>query len=56
MRLVMEKEHWLDREGAAALAVAAAFSCTEAAKYQGKKVAVVLCGRNLSPEVMRRIS
>ena len=53
MRLVMEKEHWLI-EGAAALAVAAFLH--EAAKYQGKKVAVVLCGRNLSPEVMRRIS
>ena len=53
MRLVMEKEHWLI-EGAAALAVAAFLH--EAGKYQGKKVAVVLCGRNLSPEVMRRIS
>jgi threonine dehydratase len=53
MRLVLEKEHWLI-EGAAALAVAAFLQ--EAGKYEGKKAAIVLCGRNVSPEVLRRIS
>ena len=52
MRLVLEKEHWLI-EGAAALAVAAFLR--EAGRYQGKRAAVVLCGRNLSPEALRRI-
>ena len=52
MRLVLEKEHWMI-EGAAALAVAAYLQ--ESAKYARKRVAIVLCGRNVSPEVMRRI-
>lgn len=52
MRLVLEKEHWVI-EGAAALAVAAYLQ--EAKKYAGRKVAIVLCGRNVSPEVLRRI-
>ena len=53
MRLVLEREHWLI-EGAAALAVAAFLQ--ESAKYRDKRAAVVLCGRNISPEALRRIS
>lgn len=52
MRLVLEKEHWLI-EGAAALAVAAYLQ--EAGRYRGKRAAIVLCGRNLSPEALARI-
>ena len=47
MRLVLETEHWLI-EGAAAVAVAAFRK--ESARYQGKTAAIVICGRNLSPE------
>ena len=52
MRLVLETEHWLI-EGAAAVAVAAFLR--EAHRYQGKTVAIILCGRNVSPEVLRRV-
>ena len=52
MRLVLDKEHWVI-EGAAALAVAAYLQ--EARRYAGRKVAIVLCGRNVSPEVLHRI-
>jgi threonine dehydratase len=52
MRLVMETEHWVI-EGAAGVAVAAFVK--EAAKYEGKKVAVVICGRNLSVDVGRAL-
>ena len=52
MRFTLEMEHWLI-EGAAAVAVAAFRK--ESALYQGKTAAVVLCGRNLSPEALRRI-
>lgn len=52
MRLVLETEHWLI-EGAAAVAVAAFLR--EAGRYQGKHAAIVLCGRNLSPEALGRI-
>ena len=52
VRLVLEREHWLI-EGAAALAVAAWMQ--EAERYRNKRAAVVLCGRNLSPEVMRQV-
>jgi len=48
MRLIMEAEHWIV-EGAAAVALAAFRK--EARRYAGKKAAVVLCGRNVSPEV-----
>lgn len=51
MRLVLETEHWLI-EGAAAVAVAAYLN--EARQYEGKRVVVVVCGRNVSPEVLRR--
>jgi threonine dehydratase len=52
MRLMLEKEHWVI-EGAAALAVAAFLQ--EAERYRGKRVAIVLCGRNVSPEVMQKV-
>lgn len=53
MRLVLETEHWLI-EGAAGVAVAA--FCREARRYEGQNVVIVLCGRNLSPEVLRRLA
>jgi len=52
MRLVLEAEHWVI-EGAAALAVAAFRQ--DAHRWAGKTVAIVLCGRNVSPEVWRRV-
>ena len=52
MRLILETEHWVI-EGAAAVAVAAYLK--EAARYQGKTVAIVICGRNVSPDVLRRL-
>ncbi len=52
MRLAFEAEHWLI-EGAAGVALAGFLK--EAGRYAGKTVVVVLCGRNLSPEVMRRV-
>jgi threonine dehydratase len=50
MRFMLETEHWLI-EGAAAVAVAAFRK--EAARWEGKTVAIVLCGRNVSPEVVQ---
>jgi threonine dehydratase len=50
MRLVLEAEHWLV-EGAAGVAVAAYL----AEKHRYETAAIVLCGRNLSPEVMSRV-
>jgi threonine dehydratase len=52
MRLILEAEHWVV-EGAAGVAVAAFRK--EAHRYAGKNVAIVLCGRNLSPGVLRRL-
>ena len=52
MRLVLRTEHWLI-EGAAAVAVAAFRK--DAARYEGKRVAIVLCGRNLSPEAFHLV-
>jgi threonine dehydratase len=52
MRLMLETEHWLI-EGAAAVAVAAYLK--EAQRYDGRKVAIVICGRNLSPDALRRV-
>ncbi len=52
IRLVLETEHWLI-EGAAAVAVAAFLRETE--RWRGKATVIVLCGRNLSPEVFRRV-
>jgi threonine dehydratase len=52
MRLVMRTEHWLI-EGAAGVAMAAFMK--EAARYSGKRVAVVVCGRNVSERVLARL-
>ena len=52
MRLVLRTEHWLI-EGAAAVAVAAFRK--EASRYKGRNAAIVLCGRNLSPEAFKRV-
>jgi len=53
MRLVLETEHWLI-EGAAAVAVAA--FRRDIHRWDGKRVAIVLCGRNVSPEVLLRLA
>jgi threonine dehydratase len=52
LRLILETEHWLI-EGAAAVAVAAFRQ--DAPRWDGKRVAIVLCGRNVSPEVLGRV-
>ncbi len=52
MRLVLETEHWLI-EGAAAVAVAAFRQ--DIRRWDGKRVAIVLCGRNVSPEVLAQV-
>ena len=52
MRLMLETEHWLI-EGAAAVAVAAYLK--EVKRYEGRKAAIVLCGRNLSADALRRV-
>jgi threonine dehydratase len=51
MRLVLRTEFWVI-EGAAAVAVAAFGK--EAARYEGRNAAIVLCGRNLSPEAFQQ--
>lgn len=53
MRLMLATEHWVI-EGAAGVAVAAFLK--EAERYHGKTVALVLCGRNVSPEVLRALT
>jgi len=50
MRRALEQEHWLI-EGAAAVALGAFLK--DPGRYAGKHAAVVLCGRNLSPEVLK---
>jgi len=52
MRLILETEHWVV-EGAAGVAVAAFRK--EAHRYAGKNVVIVLCGRNVSPGVLKRL-
>jgi threonine dehydratase len=52
MRLMLETEHWLI-EGAAGVALAALLQ--DAERYQGKRVVVLICGRNVSPEVGRQL-
>ncbi len=49
---MLASEHWLV-EGAAGVAVAAYRK--EAERYRGKRVEIVLCGRNVSPEVLARL-
>jgi len=53
MRRVQESKGWL-MEGAAAVAVAAFLRETE--RYEGKTVAIVICGGNVSPEVAARLA
>jgi threonine dehydratase len=45
MRIIAETERWMV-EGAAGVALAGLIKCAEA--YRGKKVAVVMCGRNIA--------
>jgi threonine dehydratase len=52
LRWMLHEEHWVI-EGAAAVAVAAFRK--EAKRYEGKKAAVVVCGRNISEAVGRRL-
>lgn len=52
MRWMLAEEHWVI-EGAAGVAVAAFRK--ESEKYAGKKAAIVLCGRNISEAVGRRL-
>ena len=52
IRLVLETEHWLI-EGAAAVAVAAFRQ--DVRRWDGKRVAIILCGRNVSPEVLAQV-
>jgi threonine dehydratase len=52
MRLVLETEHWVI-EGAAGVAMAAYLK--DAERYRGKKAVVLICGRNLSEGVLRRL-
>jgi threonine dehydratase len=53
MRRMMHTEHWVV-EGAAALAIAAYLQ--DAPRYAGRNVAIVLCGRNVSEEVLARLA
>jgi threonine dehydratase len=52
MWLVLETEHWVV-EGAAAVAVAAFRKDRQ--RWNGKRVAIIVCGRNVSPEVLSRV-
>jgi threonine dehydratase len=52
MRLILQTEHWVI-EGAAGVAVAAFLK--DAARYRGKTVAIVICGRNLSEGVLEKL-
>ncbi|HET9389863.1 MAG TPA: threonine/serine dehydratase [Steroidobacteraceae bacterium] len=51
MRSVAQSEHWIV-EGAAGVALAGLFK--QAASYRGRRVAVVLCGRNILLETFLR--
>ncbi len=52
MRRLLETEHWVV-EGAAG--VAAAAYAKDAKRYAGRNVAILLCGRNLSPQALERL-
>jgi threonine dehydratase len=52
MRGLLYAEHWIV-EGAAGVALAAWQK--EAGRYEGKNAVVLLCGRNCSPSVMKRL-
>jgi threonine dehydratase len=45
MRLVAQSDHWMV-EGTAAVAVAAALKT--AGQWRGRKIAILLCGRNIA--------
>ena len=51
-RMILHTEHWVV-EGAAGVAVAAFQK--DAHRYAGKNVVILLCGRNLSPGVMKQL-
>jgi threonine dehydratase len=53
MRLILVTEHWLI-EGAAAVAVAGFLQ--EARRLQGRTVAIIVCGRNLSPQALKQLT
>jgi threonine dehydratase len=52
MRRILETEHWVI-EGAAGVAVAAFLQ--EASRWRGKNAVIVICGRNVSTEVLNRL-
>jgi threonine dehydratase len=52
MRMVLETEHWVV-EGAAGVAVAAFLK--EAAHWKGKNTVILICGRNVSAEVLGKL-
>ena len=52
MRLVLDRHHWAI-EGAAGVAVAALLK--QADRWRGKRVVVVICGGNVSLEVLRKV-
>lgn len=52
MRLILETEHWVI-EGAAGVAVAAFLK--EASRWQGKNAIIIICGRNVSAEVLHKL-
>ena len=52
MRLILETEHWVI-EGAAGVAVAAFLQ--EASRWRGKNAVIIICGRNVSAEVLSRV-
>jgi threonine dehydratase len=52
MRLLIEKERWIV-EGAAGVALASLLK--EQAAFAGKRVVVLLCGRNISAEKLHEI-
>jgi threonine dehydratase len=52
MRMVLETEHWVV-EGAAGVAVAAFLK--EAARWKGKNAVILICGRNVSAEVLGKL-
>jgi len=52
MRLILETEHWVV-EGAAGVALAAFLR--EADQWRSKRAAVIVCGRNVSPQVLHAV-
>jgi threonine dehydratase len=52
MRMFMKSHHMLI-EGAAGVALASLFKCGN--KYEGKKVAIIICGANISTESLKSV-